>query len=54
MWIISCCYPSGVRRDLEAHSIRAEAENNAMRLRRFLGERFLIEVCFEVQEDAAN
>lgn len=54
MWIISCTYPSGERRDLERHPIRSEAENNAQKLRRFLGTRFVVVVCFEVAEVTAD
>lgn len=54
MWIISCCYPSGYRCDIEQHTIRAEAENNAAKLRRFLGKQFQVVVCFEAKDNDAN
>jgi hypothetical protein len=49
MWIISCLYPNGVRRNIDRHSIRAEAENHAAKLRRALGQKFQITVRFEEQ-----
>lgn len=52
MWIISCTYPSGERRDIEQHAIRGDAENNAQKLRRMLGRQFRIVVCFEVPAHA--
>lgn len=48
MWIISCFYPTGSRRDLEAHRMRGDAEANAQKLRKLMGEKFQIVVCFEM------